>query len=225
MGQAVSKLWETLWNTRDTRREYAFEINGVWYGPEKEVEHSVESALYEDFSIGNAYTSSITVNLYADDIPKGAKIKRFVRIVNGDTVSEWLPKGVFFASNRYDDDGYWTIKAFDSMRKADVVWEPDQTLTFPMTMANAANEFARIMGVEIDDRTVLNSSYTIDYPANEWTIRNELCFIAAAHGGNWVMTDSGKLRLISIMSIPEETNYLVNERGSAITFGGVRILV
>ena len=111
------------------------------------------------------------------------------------------------------------------MRKADVVWEPDQSLTFPMTMPAAVNLFCQAMGVKLDSRTVLNSSYTIDYPANDYTIRNELCFIAAAHGGNWIMTDEGNLLLVPLLSMPEETNYLITEHGDAITFGGVRILV
>lgn len=225
MGQVVSELWKTLWNMPNTRREYAFDIDGVWYGPEEEVEHRTEAALYEDFGIGNAYTSSLTVSLFANDIPRGAKIKRFVRLVNDGAQSEWIPKGVFFANRRSEDDGYWTIEAFDPMRKADAIWTPDQSLTFPMSMPAAVAEFARIMEVEIDPRTVLNSSYSIDYPANDWTIRDELCFIAAAHGGNWVISDAGKLWLVSLLSAPEETNYLVNEKGNTITFGGVRILV
>ena len=72
---------------------------------------------------------------------------------------------------------------------------------------------------------VLNANYTIDYPANDYTVRNELCFIAAAHGGNWIITDENKLYLVPLLSAPAETNYLVEEYGDAITFGGDRILV
>lgn len=224
MAQTTSELWKTLWRTKGTRKEYGFDINGVWYGPEAEVEHSVDSGLYEEFGIGNATIAQLSISLYADDIPYGATIKRYIRLKNGDQVSEWLPKGIFFANRRAEDDGYWTIEAFDSMRKAENVWEPDQSLEFPLSMPDAVTEFARIMGVEVDPRTSLNAAYTIDYPANEYTIRNELCYIAAAHAGNWIVTDEGKLLLVPLLSTPEETNYLVTEYGSAITFGGVRIL-
>lgn len=81
------------------------------------------------------------------------------------------------------------------------------------------------MQVEIDSRTVLNPAYAIDHPANNYTIRDELCFIAAAHGGNWIMTGEGKLLLVPLLSIPEETSFLVTEYGSAITLGGVKLLV
>lgn len=225
MAQATSELWKNLWRMPGTEREYSFDINGVWYGPEQEVSHSVNSGLYEKFGFGNATIASLTLSLFADSVPRGATIKRFIRLRNGDQVSEWLPKGVFFASRRSEDDGRWTVEAFDAMRKSEVIWDPDQSLNFPLSMPNAVKEFARIMGVEIDSRTSLNAAYTIDYPANDYTVRDELRFIAAAHAGNWVITDVGKLLLVPLMSEPEETNYLVTEHGDAITFGGVRILV
>lgn len=225
MAQATSELWKALFRMEGTEREYAFDINGVWYGPEQEVEHSVDSGLYEDLSIGNATTASLSLSLFAEDIPRSSKIKRFIRLKNGEQVSEWIPKGVFFTNRRADDDGYWTLEAFDAMRKADVVWEPDQSLSFPMPMTAAVAEFARIMEVEIDSRTAVSAQYTIDYPANDYTIRTELCYIAAAHGGNWIITETGKLLLVPLLSMPPETNYLVSEYGDAITFGGVRILV
>lgn len=225
MAQQTSELWKSLWRTKGTIREYAFEIAGTWYGPEAEVEHSVDNGLFEEFSIGNAATAQITVSLYAEDIPRAATIKRYIRLRNGSQASEWLPKGVFFTNRRSEDDGYWTVDAYDSMRKSEVVWEPDQSINFPLSMPNAVKEFARIMQVEIDPRTKLNSKYTIDYPANEYTIRNELCYIAAAHCGNWIITDEGKLLLVSLFSIPDETSCLVSEYGDAIILGGVAINV
>lgn len=225
MAQATSELWKTLWRTRNVVKEYKFEINNVEYGPEEEVEHTYSNGIFEDFGFGNAYTASLTLSLFTDNVPRAATIKRYVRLRNGTQVSEWIPKGTFFTNTRSDDDGYWTVEAYDSMRKAEVVWTPDQSLEFPLSMPAASEEFARILGVELDPRTVLNANYTIDYPANNYTIRNELCFIAAAHGGNWIITDENKLYLVPLLSAPAETNYLVEEYGDAITFGGDRILV
>lgn len=225
MAQKTSELWKDLLRRNGTVREYQFDIGGTIYGPEAEVEHGGDSGLFEEFGIGNASCAKLTLSFYANDIPKGATIKRYIRLRNGDTVSEWLPKGVFFINRRAEDDGYWTVEAFDAMRKGDVVWTPDQSFAFPMTMPDAVNEFCRIMDVELDNRTVLNSAYTIDYPANDYTVRDELQFIAAAHGGNWIMTDEGKLLLVPLNSAPPETSYLVTEHGDAITFGGDRIKV
>lgn len=225
MAQTTSERWKTLWAMENTEREYQFDINGTIYGPEAEVSHSVDSGLYEEFGIGNAAIAQLYMELYADEIPRGATIKRSIRLRNGDQVSEWLPKGEFFVNRRQEDDGFWTIEAYDAMRKAETVWTPDQSLEFPMTMQDAVAEFARIMGVTIDERTILKQDNTIDYPANDYTIRQELQYIAAAHAGNFIITDAGKLRLVPLLSFPEETNYLVDERGNIITFGGVRILV
>lgn len=223
--QNTSELWKTIWASGNAELEYRFDINGISYGPENEVEHAVDSGLFEDFGIGNATTAKLTMGLFAADIPRGATIKRFVRIKDGEQVSEWIPKGVYFANRRLEDDGYWTIEAFDAMRKSEKVWSPDQSLSFPMPMSQAVNIFCNLLGVELDARTEINPAYTIDYPANDYTIRDELCFIAAAHAGNWIMTDAGRLYLIPLLSIPKETSYLVDEHGNAITFGGDRILV
>lgn len=225
MAQQTSELWKTLLAKNGTEREYAFKIDGVWYGQDQIVEHSYDGGLFEKFGIGSASVGQLTLSFFAESVPKGAKIERFIRLKNGEDVSEWLPKGVFYTNRRASDDGYWTLEAFDTMRKAETVWEPDQNLTFPMTMPAAAAEFARIMGVEIDPRTELNNAYTIDYPTDELTIRDELAYIAAAHGGNWIMTDTDKLYLVPLLSAPPETHYLVDESYYAITFGGVRILV
>lgn len=225
MGQTTSALWRDLLHKPGTEREFKFVINDVEYGKDAEVSHSVESQLFEEFGIGNACCATLKLAVIADNIPRAATIKRYLRLVNGSQVTAWISKGVFFTNKRSRDGDYWEVEAYDAMRKADVVWEPDQSLNFPMTMPDAVNIFCQLMGVELDSRTVLNSLYTIDYPANDYTIRNELCFIAAAHGGNWIITDAGKLRLIPLLSMPAETNYLITEAGNAITFGGVRILV
>lgn len=225
MAQTTSDLWKKLLDKRNTEIEYAFDIDGVWYDSAAEIDHSVDYGLYDDFSFGNACISTLNIKLYADNIGKKAKIQRFVRLKNGGEVTEWLPKGVFFANRRSEEDGYWTVEAVDALRKSEVIWMPEQSLVFPMRMTTAVNLFCEIMEVELDPRTILNANYTIDYPANDYTLRDELCFISAAHGGNWTMTDAGKLRLIPMWELPPETNYLVTERGYAITFGGDRILV
>lgn len=233
MAQTTSTLWKTLWRTKGTTREYKFDIAGTVYGPDVEVTHSVDSGLYEQFCIGSAATAKLTLSLFANTIPRAAQIKRYIRLRNGDQVSEWLPKGVFWINRRSEEDGYWNIEAFDAMRRAEQPWEPDQNLEFPLSMPAAVAEFARIMGVEIDPRTTLNPAYTIDYPASDpesetgeyYSIRQELQWIAAAHAGNWIVTGEGKLLLVPLLSIPPETNYLVTEYGDAITLGGVKILV
>ena len=88
------------------------------------------------------------------------------------------------------------------------------------------DEIARIMGVSVDPRTydVMAASYTIPLPTG-YSCREVLGYIAAMYVGCFIITDEGKLRLVSITELPPETNYLIDEQGDAITFGGDRILV
>lgn len=223
MAQQTSALWQVLIRDRNTVREYAFDINGVWYGDEAEVSHSVDYSLFDSFGIGNAMSVTLNLDLYAKEIPRGAVIKRYIRLVNGTQASEWLPKGVFFTNRREVEDGLWTIEAYDAMLKADITWTPK--LTFPCTMEAAARDIATAMDVELDERNVY-LPYTMDeYPAGEYMRRDALRDIAAAHGGNWYISDAGKLRLVPLISFPPETGYLVTEHGDAILFGGTRILL
>ena len=80
------------------------------------------------------------------------------------------------------------------------------------------------MGVELDSRTALNGSYQVEYP-NDYTMREVLGYIGAVNGGNWNITETGKLRLVRLNELPPETFLLVTENGSPIRFGEVRILV
>ncbi len=225
MAQQTSTLWKSLLRERNTEKEYAFDIGGVWYGPEAEVSHSVDYSLYKAFGIGNAMSATLTMSLYASEIPQGAVIKRYVRLVNGSRSSEWLPKGVFFTNRRTVEDDCWTIEAYDAMLKADITWTPRSGLSFPCTMEAAARDIAASMEVELDERNVYLPYEMSAYPTGEYMRRDALCDIAAAHGGNWCISDAGKLRLIPLISFPAETNYLVTEHGDTILFGGVRILV
>lgn len=225
MGHTTSETWKTLMRDKATRKEYAFDINGTWYGSEAEISHSVTGALYTDFGIGNAVCAVLTLTIIADNIPKGTTIKRYVRLVSGSTKSEWLPKGVFFSNTRRNNDGEWTVRAYDAMCKSDSEYLPDvDEGEWPLAMSAAVDEIAKRMGVSIDSRTVMNPAYMLQYPAG-YTMREVLCEIAAAHGGNWVITDEGKLRLIPLLSMPDETSYLVDEIGDTICFGEVKLIV
>ena len=93
-------------------------------------------------------------------------------------------------------------------------------------MDDAVDIIAELMGITVDPRTNVSHTYTIDYPANDYTLRDVLKFIAVANGGNWTITRNDKLLLVPLVgSVPPETHYLIEESGFAITFGGDRILV
>lgn len=226
--QGTSALYNQIFETDGHYAEIKINIAGVDYGQDKIVSLSTSGGLFAEGTLGagGAVAGEIDLQLYdPGPIPKMAKLIPYYRFTAGNQVSEWIQKGVYYIDTRSQDGNVLTIHGFDDMLKAEQVWYPDQSLVFPMSMQAAATEIAGIMGVTIDSRTQFNALYQVDYPANDWTLRDILRFIAAAHAANWVMTDLGQLRMVPIYEIPDTTSYLVDEYGNAITFGGIRILV
>ena len=226
--QTVSALYQQIMSG-EHYAERKINIAGTDYGEDTIVSLTTTGGLFADgtLSVGSAVSREINLSLWnvSTTIPKMAKLIPYYRISNGAQTSEWIQKGVFYIDTRSVDSGLLTIHGYDDMLKAEQIWTPDQSLEFPMPMTQVVDIIANIMGVEIDARTVLNSLYTVDYPANDYTLRDVLRFIAAAHGGNWIMSDVGELWLVGLNDLPTETNYLCDEDGDWITFGGDRILV
>lgn len=204
--------------------EYRIEIDGENYEMSELYSVTITQPLFEQFSVGNACSAKLEITLAPHGvIPKMAKIVPYARKTSAD---EWSMLGVFYIDTRALNSGLLEITAYDDMLKAETVWEPDQSLVFPMTMPDCVGEISRLMGVTVDPRTALSSQYTVDYPTDDYTLREVLRYIGAAHGGNWIMTSKGELLLVPLFdSIPVETSYLVTESGYPITFGGERILI
>ena len=232
---SVSDLYLTLLADRNHRVETKLSIAGVEYSQADIVKNSlrVYGGLYSTFGIGNCSARQIDVELYPKGtIPRQAKIEVFARLVLGEQVIEWIPKGVFFFSTRKLDrvTGVLSVHGYDAMLKAEETWLDSSydAENWPMPAADAVADIAQRMGVEVDSRTQLNAAFPVQYPVDEagdMTMREALSRIAVANAGNWIITDEGKLLLVGLNSMPEETNYLIDETGNAITFGGVRILI
>lgn len=203
--------------------EYKVEVGGVTYGMGDIQSVNISQPLFDSLSVGNTCTAELNMTFWPNQaVPRMAKIIPYARRETSET---WQQLGVFFIDTRTRQGDALSIVAYDYMLRAEVIWKPRQSLQFPMTMPAAVNEIARLMGVGLDKRTVLNAAYTLDYPANDYTLRDVLGYIAGAHGGNWIITPAGQLLLVPLFgSLPPETHYLIEEAGAAITFGGVRIL-
>lgn len=184
---------------------------------------NIERPLFDELGIGNACMAMLKlVFRQKSNIPRASKIIPYALVG-----SAWEQLGVFYLDERsVKPTGIMTVIAYDSMLKADQVWVPDQSLEFPMPMDDAVDIIAGLMGITVDPRTQVSHTYTIDYPANDYTLRDVLKFIAVANGGNWTITRNDQLLLVPLVgSMPDETHYLIEEEGFAITFGGDRILV
>lgn len=184
---------------------------------------NIERPLFDQLSIGNACEATLKIVFRKKTvIPTTAKMIPYALVNN-----QWEQLGVFYLDERsIKPTGIMTVVAYDSMLKADKVWVPDQSLEFQMPMDDAVDIIAELMGITVDPRTNVSHAYTIDYPANDYTLRDVLKFIAVANGGNWTITRNDQLLLVPLVgSMPPETHYLIEENGFAITFGGDRILV
>lgn len=232
---SVSNLYLSLLADKNHRVETKLSIAGVEYSQADIVKDSlrVYGGLYSTFGIGNCCARQIEFEIMPKgEIARQAEIKVFARLASGEQVSEWIPKGVFFFSTRKTDrvTGVLSVHGYDSMLKAEQTWLDGSydAETWPMPASTAVADIAARMGVAVDSRTVLDAAFPVQYPVDnegDMTMREALGRIAVANAGNWTMTDDGKLLLVGLNSMPKETNYLVTETGSAITFGGVRILV
>lgn len=234
--QSVSDTYVSLYANPDHCKEVKMTVAGVEYGENSIWSLKTSGSLYASDipSVGGCVAREIDCTFTpAGTIPRMAEIRVYVRLVLRDLktdevlqASEWIPKGVFNIDTRSRDPrGRLTVHGYDVMLHAEQVFLGEvETGDWPRSEVEVVQEIADRLGVSIDSRTVLNENYMVTYP-NDYTMREILGYVAAAHAGNWTITDVGELRLVGLVEIPTETNYLVTEKGNAITFGGVRILV
>lgn len=212
------------------RMESKVEIAGVEHGEEDIFSLSTNGALFSDgtVSVGNCVAKEIDLEVMPKgEIPRMAEIKVFVRPVADGVDTDWLQKGVFYIDTRQEDKvtGVVTIHGYDSMLKAEQVYLAEgDTGEWPRSMQTVVNEIAQRMVVEVDPRTGIDSSYMVEYP-NDLTMREVLGYIAVAHAGNWIITDAGKLRLVGLTSAVKTTDYLMDDDGNVLLFGGIRIVI
>lgn len=204
--QTVSENWAGILSGEHVTN-FKMVIAGETYTYADIVSGSIHLALMETLSLGNAGCGTIEVTFKPrGTIPTMARIDCSAQISNGSQVSDWIPFGVFFIDTRKTDPfGWMTITGFDAMLKAEQLYL-DNEGQYPMAMADAVAFIAGQIGVEVDARCAI-ADYTIDYPAEIYTLREVLGSIAAASGGSWCISPAGKLWLVPLAapSAAEET--------------------
>lgn len=207
-----------------TEYEYQVDIDGTMYTMNQLESASLDQPLLDSFSVGNACSAEFIVSYYFHPIPKRmAKVVPYIRQKGATT---WYQLGIFFVDTRQQTGERIELTCYDSMMKADQQYLNESDVgEFPRKQTAVVTEIAQRMGVAVDTRTSINPNYEVEYP-NEDSMRTVLSNIAAANGGNWIITAEGKLLLVSLFnSMPTETNLLVTDDGSPILFGDTRILV
>lgn len=213
--QGTSELYRQIM-AADHSVETRVTIAGVTYGPDKLVAVSTSGSLYQTVGIGSAAARQVNLEIIPQGtIPKRAEIRIEARLVGRTgTVSEWIPKGTYFFSRRETDHvtGVMAVTGYDAMLKADQTWLDSNydTEDWPMAVSAAVEDIARRMEVDIDSRTALDEAYPVQYPVDQsgdMTMRAVLRRIAVDNGGNWCITDEGKLRLVPLV-VTEPTHTL-----------------
>ena len=207
-------------------KTYQVSVGGVMYGMDQLFSVRIQQPLFSRFSVGNTCSQELELVFQSGVTPEVmAEIVPYYRDPS-EGVNDFTQIGVYYTDvKEIDDSGRMTILAYDSMLKTEQPFNtPGDVGQWPRTMDTVAQQIASAIGVELDARTVV-SPYTMQYP-NDYTMREVLGYIAAANGGNWIVTAQNQLLLVPLFSsMPPDTNYLVDQNGNAIVFGGVRILV
>lgn len=149
-----------------------------------------------------------------------------------ELVSEWIPQGVFYIDTRkvsanYNGIPVLTLHGFDAMLKAEQEYSSNETVGDAKDKAYVQS-IADSIGVEVDPRTweVMGQGIVIPMPLG-YTMREILGYIASAYVGAFVMTEQGKLRLVSLLGLPsyDDTHLLCTNDRYVILFGGDAIKV
>lgn len=235
--QEVSVRYQELL-TGSHSKESRLLVDGTAYGESTIIKGSLKTAVAlfagDTPTVGGAVAGEINVQLLgiaSSSVARMAELRPQVRLV-GDSgePSEWVAQGVYNVDKRsYNKQtGVLTLHGYDKMLATEQ-WYAGSVGTGGVTDITIVNRVCTQVGITLDSETdsffsASGKNYKVTNPRN-YTCRELLQAIAGWYGGNWCMTPVGKLRLVLLNSLPKETNYLVDNGGNAITFGGDRILV
>lgn len=235
--QEVSARYQELLTGSHTK-ESRLLVDGTAYGESTIIKGSLKTAIAlfagDTPTVGGAVAGEISVQLLgvlSSSVARMAELRPQVRLV-GDSgePSEWVAQGVYNVDKRsYNKQtGVLTLHGYDKMLATEQ-WYTGSVPSGGAVDIDIVNRVCTQVGITLDSETdsffsASGKKYKVTNPRN-YTCRELLQAIAGWYGGNWCMTPVGKLRLVLLNSLPKETNYLVDNGGSAITFGGDRILV
>jgi len=159
-------------------------------------------------TVGECIASTFSCAIFeaSSNVPRMASVVPAYRLVLGASESEWITLGTYYIDTRQTDrvTGALILTCYDRMLVADGAGGKSYAdvtgfATWPQPMASVVSEICTIIGVTLDARTTINSgaAYVVDYPS-DYTMREVLGYIAAAHAGNWCITPANALRLVPL---------------------------
>lgn len=209
--------------------EYKLVIDDVsYYSENMQSAPIITRPLIEKPTIGRVCSATLTVAIRPIEnvtIPKGARVLAYCRLVSkdGTTTTNWVLIGKFNVSSR-SGTKIITLNCRDDMIKAGQTYLDKSSLTgWPIQQSLVVKDIARIMGVSLDDRTVINTGidYRAQSPGTEALISEVLSYIGVCNGGNWIITDEGKLRLVPLASPSATIQQALGTAHSGLTETGI----
>lgn len=209
-----SALWERI----TKRGRFDLETKAVIGGKEYTAISApvIDRALMSSpLSVGNCTAATLALSILTDDeIASKSPILIQGRVTDGTNISEWKDFGTFFINQRDTSyEGLVTVSCYDAMLKANqnYVDGSSSPANWPKPMTEVVAEVAYRIGVTLDPRTVINTGeeYMVPYPSG-LTMRQVLGYIGACHGGNWIITEENKLRLVPLVTSPDETFFVID---------------
>lgn len=246
--QTTSQLWKTLWASGAARLETMATIAGVDYTDLPTAPVINRALMQNGLSIGNAVSATCTFTVRTNNtIPKSATVVIKYRLTDGTSTSEWLTAGTFYISHRSRDPvtGVTTLLCYDCLLKANadmpaffpwttkggtvMTTQAGQWLylsaAYPQSMTTILNNIASVLGMEIDSATQIatGSAYVIEEAPPGTKIIDILRKIAAANGGNWIVTPQNTLRLVPVISCAGAQSATSNVIDVAGIVGGIAV--
>ena len=204
---AKPAYWDELWGADGTRCSYQI-LNGseVYTGDDDIEEESLildKSVFTAAKPIGNTpcFTMECCLRQKEADIPKGAWLELQIRLQNSTQATDWVSLGKFKVNKRVKyPDGWVKLSCRDRMQMANQLFIKDESVdvtTWPKPMAEVMGMTLDIMDISLDPSTTINEGegWVVSLPLG-LSIRTIWSSIAAAHGGNFIITPQDTLKLI-----------------------------
>lgn len=210
--RSVSEIWAVLAAGGDFRFEAKLKIGAAEY--DKITAPRISRPLLSGpLTVGSCMSATMKVSILTEDkISSGTEIEVLGRLTNGTAATvcgEWKSFGTFWITTVDDQSagGIVTLECYDDMilTNAAAFTNVAESVT-EQPMKTVVNSIAASVGLELDSRTVIKEGAAYVMPVDRnLTKRQVLGYIAACHGGNWVVTEDRKLRLVPLVSASAET--------------------
>ena len=196
--------WGTLLAAPHTT-DYRFVIGGTEYGAEDiRGVPFIEKPLMQEPTIGRCCTGSLTLTVKQKSgvpIAKASPVVAYCRLISRDgaTTTDWVELGHYWVSRRSGLADLVTLTCRDAMIFAGQTYaDKTQFEEWPVAMVDVVDEIASIVGITLDVRTTIQTGadYVVAYPNEDVLISEILGMVAAAHGGLFIMSEVGQLRLV-----------------------------